>query len=127
MFYQITDGIRVTVQPAYLPARSQPEASRYVFAYRVRIENVRSDTVQLVRRAWFIHDPVAGDQEVSGEGVVGQKPVLSPGMVHEYQSFCVLEGPEGFMEGRYEFMRPNGDRLHATIPRFLLRAGAYPA
>jgi ApaG protein len=128
VYYQITDGIRVTVYPAYIPAQSQPHAGRYVFSYRVRIENVRSDTVQLVWRDWFIHDPVAGDQGVSGEGVVGLKPVLPPGAVHEYKSFCILEGPEGFMEGRYEFTQPGGgDRLHAKIPRFYLRAGAQPA
>jgi ApaG protein len=121
-FYQITEGIRVTVQPSYLPAQSDPSAPRYVFAYRIRIENVSDAPAQLLWRHWFIHDPVGGDSEVEGEGVVGQQPRLAPGGVHEYQSFCVLRGPEGHMEGWYEFVRPGGAVFRVGIPRFALRA-----
>jgi ApaG protein len=52
---------------------------------------------------------------------VGEQPHLTPGDVHEYQSFCVLEGPEGSMRGFYEFRRPDGTRFNAAIPRFVLR------
>lgn len=121
MYYRITDGIRVTVQPVYLPQHSSPATPRYVFAYHIRIENVGDRAAQLVWRHWYIHDPVAGDSEVEGEGVVGEQPLLAPGEVHEYQSFCVLEAPEGSMEGFYEFKRADGTRFKAAIPRFLLQ------
>lgn len=121
-FYdQQTDGIRVSAQPFYVAEHSDPEEQRYVFAYRVRIENVGDQEAQLVWRHWYIHDPVAGDSEVEGEGVVGEQPTLTPGDVHEYQSFCVLEGPEGSMAGFYEFRRPDGSRFNATIPSFVFR------
>ena len=123
MFYRITDGIRVTVQPVYLPEQSSPASDRYVFAYHIRIENVGSDPAQLMWRHWYIHDPVAGDSEVEGEGVIGVQPLIAPGAVHEYQSFCVLQAPEGTMEGFYELVRPDGARFRADIPRFVLRAG----
>lgn len=121
MYYRITDGIRVTVQPVYLPQHSSPATPRYVFAYHIRIENVGNRAAQLIWRHWYIHDPVAGDSEVEGEGVVGEQPLLAPGEVHEYQSFCVLEGPSGSMEGFYEFTRPDGTRFKAAIPKFLLQ------
>jgi len=121
MYYRITEGIRVTVQPFHLPQQSLPHAGRYVFAYQIRIENVGDRAAQLVWRHWYIHDPVAGDSEVEGEGVVGEQPLLAPGAVHEYQSFCVLEGPEGTMEGHYEFVRPDATRFRAAIPLFHLR------
>jgi ApaG protein len=127
LFYRITEGIRITVYPAYLLSESDPEASRYVFSYRIRIENVGTEQVQLMWRHWFIHDPVAGDQEVSGEGVVGQQPLIAPGGVHEYQSFCVLQGPEGSMEGSYEFVRPKSGPFKAAIPKFLLRVDSLQA
>ena len=121
LFHRVTEGIRVTATPFYLPARSDPRAPRYVFAYRMRIENVGEGAATLRWRHWYIHDPIGGNTEVEGEGVVGEQPTLSPGAVHEYQSFCVLEGPEGSMEGFYEFLRPDGSRFKADIPRFLLR------
>jgi len=116
-----TQGIRVSAQPFYVSDQSDPEEQRYVFAYRMRIENVGHEPAQLVWRHWFIHDPVGGNTEVEGEGVVGEQPLIRPGGVHEYQSFCVLEGPQGHMEGFYEFRRPDGSRFNAAIPRFLLR------
>lgn len=121
MYYRFSEGIRVTVHPFYLPEQSRPMLRRHVFVYRIRIENVGDQAAQLVWRHWYVHDEAAGDSEVEGEGVVGEQPLLSPGDVHEYQSFCVLEGIEGSMEGYYEFVRPDGTRFRAAIPRFHLR------
>ena len=120
-FHRITEGIRVTAQPVYLAGQSDPDGQRFVFAYHMRIENVGDTAAQLLWRHWYIHDPVAGDSEVEGEGVIGEQPLVAPGGVHEYQSFCVLRGPEGHMEGYYEFVRPGGERFRVAIPRFLLR------
>ena len=121
MFYRITDGIRVTAQPFYAADHSDPDEERYVFSYHMRIENVGDTPAQLIWRHWYIHDPVGGNSEVEGEGVVGEQPTIDPGGVHEYQSFCVLQAPAGSMEGFYEFVRPDGTRFRADIPRFLLR------
>lgn len=122
--HNTSGGIRISAQPFYLAEQSQPEDGRYVFAYHVRIENVGESPARLRWRHWFIHDPVGGDQEVEGEGVVGQQPLLAPGEVFEYQSFCMLHGPEGHMDGYYEFVRPEGAVFRASIPRFLLRIHA---
>ena len=121
LFYRITEGIRITVTPLYLDRHSDPGEPRYVFAYRIRIENVGDTSAHLRRRYWFIHDPVGGDQEVKGDGVVGQEPLIPPGGVHEYESFCVIRSPEGYMEGYYAMERPDGSDFRAAIPRFLLR------
>jgi len=122
MFYRISEGIRVTVTPCYLERESIPEARRYVFAYRIRIENVGDRSAHLRWRHWLIHDPVGGDQEVQGEGVIGVEPLIPPGGVHEYESYCVLRSPQGHMEGFYRMDRPDGSSFQAEIPRFLLRA-----
>jgi ApaG protein len=121
-FHRQTEGIRVTVRPAYLRDQSRPGAAQYVFAYHVRIENVGEQSAQLLTRRWEIHDESGEDTEVEGEGVVGEQPVIAPGRVHEYRSFCVLKSPRGWMEGRYRFVRADGSRFEALIPRFQLAA-----
>lgn len=112
------DAMRITVRPEYLAEESDPETEQYVFAYHVVIENVGLVPAQLFWRHWYIHDPVAGDQEVEGEGVVGDSPRLEPGDSHRYGSFCVMRGKTGHMEGFYHFRRDDGSVFKAAIPRF---------
>lgn len=125
-FYKESAGIRITVRPAFLPDQSSPELGQFVFAYHIRIENVGTAAAQLRSRRWHIHDPVAGDSIVEGDGVVGEQPDLAPGSVHEYRSFCVLKGPSGWMEGHYRFVRADGTPFQALIPRFELDAKPRP-
>lgn len=112
----------MTVRPVYLPEQSIREQQQFVFAYFVRIENVGAQTAQLLSRRWRIHDSIGEDTEVAGDGVVGEQPLLVPGAVHEYQSFCVLKSASGHMEGEYRFVRADSTRFEATIPRFALAA-----
>jgi ApaG protein len=121
-FYKETHGMRITVRPLYLPEQSRPVQRHYVFAYFVRIENISEQGAQLLSRRWLIHDSVGEDTEVEGEGVVGEQPLIHPGHVHEYQSFCVLKSPDGYMEGQYFFVRQDNSKFTAEIPRFQLRA-----
>ena len=121
-YYRESFGIRVTVRPMYLRDQSEPSQQHYVFAYFVRIENVGSSVAQLISRRWLIHDSSGEDIEVKGEGVVGEQPIISPGELHEYQSFCILKSGEGFMEGHYNFLSPDGTSFRAEIPRFTLSA-----
>lgn len=125
-FYRETEGIRITVRPSFLRDQSRPYQGQYVFAYHVRIENVGPQTAQLLTRRWLIHDSIGEVTEVEGEGVVGEQPVVEPGRVHEYRSFCVLKSPSGFMEGQYRFVRGDGTRFEAQIPRFVLAADTTP-
>ena len=123
-FYHESEGIRITVRPVYLRDNSDPSRNHYVFAYFVRIENIGKQPVQLLSRRWLIHDSIGEDTEVIGEGVVGQQPLIPPGRVHEYHSFCVLKSSDGYMEGHYNFIRSDGGEFTARIPRFTLSASA---
>jgi len=99
---------------------SLPEEQRYVWAYHVEIENRSERTVQLVTRYWRITDGAGRVQEVSGEGVVGQQPVLEPGAAFSYTSGCPLSTPSGLMQGNYTLRDQDGNQLIATIPLFAL-------
>jgi ApaG protein len=119
-FYRETHGIRITVRPEFLAEHSDPSRGRYVFTYFVRIENVAAEPAKLLTRHWRIHDSIGQDYEVQGPGVIGEQPLVAPGRVHEYRSFCELKSPSGHMEGTYHFTRPNGTGFDAVIPRFML-------
>ena len=119
-----TEDITVTVRPVYLDSQSDMINRRFVFGYFIRILNNGTDEVQLLRRHWLIRDSEGRVQEVEGEGVVGEQPIIPPGGDHKYNSFCVLETFEGSMEGTYLMQRPNGERFRIVIPRFDLRAAA---
>jgi ApaG protein len=126
-YYRESSGIRITVRPVYLREQSEPGSRHYVFAYFIRIENVGSTAAQLISRRWLIHDSIGEDTEVEGDGVVGEQPLIEPGKVHEYQSFCILKSGEGFMEGHYNFVRPDSTTFRAEIPRFPLSASESPS
>lgn len=115
-----TDGIRVTVQPAYWPERSLPERGQFAFSYRVRIENVGAAPAKLHSRHWIITDATGHVEEVRGEGVVGEQPHLQPGEHFEYTSWAMLRTPYGSMRGSYSMARPNGDTFEAQIGEFAL-------
>ncbi len=119
-----TSDITVTVRPVYLDEQSDFFNHRFAFGYFIRIENHGSSEVQLLRRHWYIREQTGRVQEIEGEGVIGQQPVILPGQAHEYNSFCILESFEGTMEGNYLMQRPNGERFRVQIPLFNLRAAA---
>ena len=58
LYHAITDGIRVSVRPSFAPEHSDPAEPRFVFVYRIRIENLSDATSQLRWRHWYIEDPV---------------------------------------------------------------------
>ena len=74
-----TRGIRIQVESAYVPDRSNPKEGSYFFVYQVRITNVGGETAQLVSREWIITDAEGEVERVKGPGVVGETPVLHMG------------------------------------------------
>ena len=79
-----TEGIRVTVRPAYWAERSQPESGQFAFMYTVELVNEGTSPAQLKSRHWVITDGNGHVEEVRGEGVVGKQPSLAPGERFEY-------------------------------------------
>lgn len=116
----ITHGIRVDVTSRYLPSESSPRAAQYVFAYTIEISNGAERTVQLKRRHWHIQHGDGHTEEVKGEGVVGEQPLLAPGTGFRYTSGCVLRTPHGTMHGTYQFVDADGAPLEVRIPPFSL-------
>ena len=118
-----TNGIKISVETYYQARYSKPVEMQYIFAYRIRIENLTSETVQLLRRRWRVVESTGEVREIEGDGVVGQQPVLGPGDRHEYVSWVHLATGIGAMEGTYLMQREAGaHHFEVRVPRFQLQA-----
>ena len=116
-----TRGVTVIVRSFFLADQSSPDENRFVWAYRVRIENQGPDTVRLLRRTWQITDARGRTQHVHGPGVVGEQPLLGPGESFEYTSGTPLDTPSGIMVGAYHMVVPaSGENFDVAIPAFSL-------
>jgi len=117
---EVTYQINVRVRPEYSEEHSDAAEGRFVFIYRVNIHNEGNVAAQLLRRHWIITDADGRVQEVEGEGVIGEQPVIQPGEEHAYQSFCILDTPIGCMQGSYQMRAADGNEFEAEIPTFTL-------
>lgn len=120
MYRDRTNGIEITVEPEYLEDQSDPDQHRFLWAYTIVIENHSDQTVQLESRYWRITNAVGKVEEVTGPGVVGEQPVLSPGDTFQYTSGCPLNTPSGTMVGHYAMRGEDGKVFHVHIPAFSL-------
>jgi ApaG protein len=118
----MSNPIQVEVQTEYLEQQSSREQGRYVFAYHIAIHNRGNQPAQLLRRHWIITDGNQHVQEVEGEGVVGEQPVIPPGASYHYSSGAVLQTPIGSMQGSYQMQTPDGELFKTAIPTFSLNS-----
>ena len=120
MYSKKTKKINITVSPYFLDDQSEPDDQHFVWAYQVTIDNQSNEKIQLKNRYWKIIDSNGSEQEVKGEGVVGEQPILNPGEKFEYTSGTPLSTPSGFMGGYYEMETNKGEKFDAIIPQFSL-------
>ena len=120
MYSEVTNSIKISVDPIFMEEQSEPEEFHFVWAYHICIENQGEDTVQLIRRHWHITDSHGRIHEVQGEGVVGEQPVLQPGESFEYTSGTPLATPSGFMVGSYQMVSKTGTSFNVSVPAFSL-------
>jgi ApaG protein len=112
--------IEIDAAANYLESQSAPDAERYVFAYTITIHNCGQVPARLLTRHWVITDANGKVQEVRGEGVVGEKPHLSPGDYFRYTSAAMIATPVGVMRGEYRMLSDEGEPFDAEIPAFTL-------
>lgn len=123
MVQQVTRGIKISVETNFEGTFYKNYKIQYAFEYQVTIENQSKDAVQLNARHWTILDALNNVEIVSGEGVIGNKPVLKPGESHSYKSGCLLTSPFGAMRGFYSMVNLNNtQKFKVIIPTFKLSA-----
>lgn len=119
------EQIFISAETTYVPKQSNPLNKQFVFFYTITIHNASSCACQLLSRHWVIQDANRKTEEVYGEGVVGEQPIIEPGASYTYSSGAVLETEMGTMEGRYFMVWkvPHHKELvefEALIPKFTL-------
>jgi len=114
------NNIRVEVETRYIEDQSNPEQNYYVFAYTITIQNKGQQSAQLLTRHWVITDSNQKVQEVRGDGVVGEQPLLKPGEQFVYTSGTMLETAVGTMKGSYQMLADDGSQFDATVDEFVL-------
>jgi ApaG protein len=112
--------LNITTQVNYLVEQSDEADNRFVFSYTITLTNTGETTVQLLSRHWIITDANRDVQEVRGQGVVGEQPVLKPKQSFEYTSGTVLSTQVGTMSGSYQMVAEDGTKFNAPIPQFVL-------
>ena len=114
--YEIT----VAARTAFIPHQSDLDSGRYVFAYTITITNTGSVPAQLISRHWIITDSNNQVQEVRGDGVIGEQPLLRPHESFQYTSGTAIATPVGTMRGSYQMVAEDGVQFDAAIPEFTL-------
>lgn len=117
---KITVPIHVLVDPFFLEEQSLPLEDHYVWALEIWVENQGKEPVQLIGRHWRMTDGRGLFHEVRGQGVVGEKPWISPGATFQYTTGTSLATPSGLMEGTYHMVTKDGTSFDVLIPLFSL-------
>ena len=116
----ISHDFQVTAISRFMPERSNQEIPIFFFAYWITIKNQGAVPAKLLNRYWNITDADGRINEVRGEGVIGEKPLIKPGQSFEYNSFCPLPTNFGFMKGYYEMQGADKNTFQVEIPQFRL-------
>ena len=113
-------GVVIQTQVNYLPEQSDEAGNRFVFSYTITITNLGHTSAKLISRHWIITDALNHVQEVRGQGVVGEQPLLKPSQSFEYTSGTVLTTQVGTMRGSYQMQAEDGTQFEVEIPQFVL-------
>ena len=120
LFERRTKDVIVRVEPEFLADQSSPAESRFIWAYTVEIDNQSARDLRVTGRYWHIADSRGQVQEVHGQGVVGEKPVVRAGETFRYTSGAPLSAPSGMMSGCYRVESEDGESFEIAIPVFVL-------
>lgn len=116
----LTGDVEIKVWPIFDEQRSQASPGYFYYRYHIKITNRSQQSVQVLRRHWEIRDAFNHLEEVDGEGIVGQQPLLHPGESFSYASFCPLRTPTGEMRGKFQLRRSDLSFFDANIDTFFL-------
>ena len=112
--------IKIDSNSKFVPEISNINDSLYYFSYEISIQNKSGKKVKLLSRHWNIINGFGDNKQIDGEGVIGKKPIINPGEVFKYSSYCPLSTQYGTMNGFYTMKDESGEIFKVIIPKFSL-------
>ncbi|MDC8830029.1 Co2+/Mg2+ efflux protein ApaG [Alteromonas gilva] len=112
--------VTVKVVTRHLPEHLPSDSDKFAFAYQITVINNNTYDVKLTHRYWLVTDANGKQTEVSGEGVVGKKPIITPGESFQYTSGSVIDTAVGTMQGYYDMTAADGESFKVQIAPFRL-------
>ena len=112
------DKLKITVIPEFVIEQSEIELDRYAFSYTVQIENIGEQECQLINRHWKIFSGSKQIEDVKGQGVVGEQPIINPRESYQYNSWVEIREQVGKMEGWFTFRDKAGNFFEFKVPVF---------
>lgn len=114
----MNEAVPVKIEP--MPQYLGVHEDQFAFAYTIHITNEGAENIVLRDRHWIITHGDGHEEEVVGEGVVGETPELPPGARFTYTSGAFLPTRTGSMRGSYGFTGQDGRGFRVDIPEFAL-------
>ncbi|KAF3330886.1 F-box protein SKIP16 [Carex littledalei] len=141
----VTNGVKVRASAVFIPECSNPGAQgpdtdRYLFTYSIRIsllpqgcmlDGAYYSSCQLRSRHWIIRSRENIVDDVRGEAVIGNYPLLLPGMDEfVYESCTTIPAVPGSIEGSFTFVpgrlsKPEGREFEVRVDLFMLEEPHY--
>jgi ApaG protein len=122
----VTEGIAIHARSQFVPHQS--DFNQYLWAYEITISPQNPiKRWRLASRKWEIGDVSGFRHTVEGSGVVGLHPEVYPGSEPiTYESCCLLQAPDGWMQGSFQFVNMDNpsETLSAQVDRFSLKLPA---
>ena len=114
------NNVIVNAVSEFAPELSKKNDSNYYYLYEVTIQNKSRKKIKILSRHWDISDGAGKKKQIDGDGVVGKNPIINPGEMFKYKSYCPLKTEFGFMSGFYTMKNEDGDVFKVAIPEFPL-------
>ena len=114
------NNVIVNAVSEFIPELSKKNDSNYYYLYEVTIQNKSRKKIKLLSRHWDISDGAGKKKQIDGDGVVGKNPIINPGEMFKYKSYCPLKTEFGFMSGFYTMKNEDGEIFKVLIPEFPL-------
>ncbi|MGB1198530.1 MAG: Co2+/Mg2+ efflux protein ApaG [Thalassotalea sp.] len=116
----LASAIQVSINSQFVTELIDNGSPLFIFSYTINIQNNSEQAVKLNSRYWLITDGEGETSEVSGDGVIGQQPVIKAGESYQYSSGCHLKTPFGTMQGHYLMSAADQHTIEVPIPLFQL-------
>jgi len=110
-FSQQTGDIEVAINPTLI---HNANTSKKMWIYCVIFTNFGKETYKLLSRKWIVQENQSTPHEISGNGVVGQNPVIAPQSSFEYFSHIIVDGLTTAFSGEFVFENLSTKKLLAA-------------